>query len=525
MNIQTSEIQEAFVDSSARKRNRDIQWEYLIVAGLIMLFANGRYAVAPAAWIAPALFVRYMRQSRTRASLVLGYLVLVLVWAFQFRGMAPLPGIWYWVLSAGYAIPLFVTVLVDQRLAPRLGGFRATLVLPTAWVACEYLVTRFSPYSSWSSIAYSQADNLILLQVLSLAGMSGLTFLIAWTAGVINWAWESGFEFRRLRAGLVVFVAVLVGTAVFGAIRLRQSPAGHTVRIASLSAAEVQLFPDADFERRAYSNQLTPTELELVRERCELLNSDLLARSEREARAGSKLVFWGETNAVALPADEERLISRAQDLARRYGCYLGLGLGVWHPGDPRPLENLLVMIAPPGKVEWRYRKARPVPPGELRISKLGDGRLRFVNTPFGQVGGAICFDMDFPLLLRQAGEGRADILIVPSNDWRAIDPWHTKMATYRAIEQGFNLVRHASGGLSLAIDAYGRRLAAMDHYDSPDRVMVSFVPTRRVATPYTRIGDLFAFVCMAGLAFLLVGAISRALSKPAPNRSPRGSDQ
>jgi apolipoprotein N-acyltransferase len=36
------------------------------------------------------------------------------------------------------------------------------------------------------------------------------------------------------------------------------------------------------------------------------------------------------------------------------------------------------------------------------------------------------------------------MLLDPSNDWPAIDPWHTQMASFRAIEQGVILVRHAS---------------------------------------------------------------------------------
>ncbi len=514
MNTQTSEIRETHSGGRAPEGNRGLHWEWLVAATVVMLFANGRYTVAPAAWIAPALLVRYLRQSRTLASAALGYFILIFVWAFQFRGMAPVPGVWYWVLSAGYAIPLFLPFFLDQRLSPRLGGFRATLVLPAAWVICDYLVIRYSPYSSWGSIAYSQADNLILLQILSLVGITGMTFLIAWTASVINWVWETGLDFRRLRTGLLVFLAVIAGVIAFGAVRLALPPAGRTVRISSLSAADIELFPNADVERRARTNQLTQAEMAVVRGNCDLINADLLARSEREAQAGSRLIFWGETNAIALPPDDERLIARAQDLARRHSAYLGLGLGVWHPGDDRPLENKLVMITPEAKVAWHYRKARPVPPGELRISKLGDGRLRFLDTPFGRVGGAICFDMDFPLLLRQAGRDSVDILVVPSNDWPAIDPWHTQMATYRAIEQGFNLVRQVSHGLSLAVDARGRRIAAMDHYDSPDRVLVAFVPTRRVPTLYTRIGDVFAFICMGALGFLLVWAL-----KPTKNEA------
>jgi apolipoprotein N-acyltransferase len=83
------------------------------------------------------------------------------------------------------------------------------------------------------------------------------------------------------------------------------------------------------------------------------------------------------------------------------------------------------------------------------------------------------------------------------------------MATFRAVEQGVNLVRHTSHGLSLAVDYQGRVLGAMDHYAASDRDFVVQVPTRGVRTIYARVGDLFAWMCTAGLAFLAILPFAR----------------
>ncbi len=132
----------------------------------------------------------------------------------------------------------------------------------------------------------------------------------------------------------------------------------------------------------------------------------------------------------------------------------------------------------------------------------GDGKLRALETPYGRLSSIICFDGDFPQLLAQAGALRADIVLDPSNDWRAIDPWHTQRASFRAIEQGVNLVRQTSHGLSAAFDYQGRRLSSMDHFQAADYVMVSEVPTRGVHTIYSVLGDWFAWFCAA--AFLVL---------------------
>ena len=39
--------------------------------------------------------------------------------------------------------------------------------------------------------------------------MSGLTFLVSWFPAVVNWAWDNGFEWRRVRAGVITFIVVL----------------------------------------------------------------------------------------------------------------------------------------------------------------------------------------------------------------------------------------------------------------------------------------------------------------------------
>jgi apolipoprotein N-acyltransferase len=56
----------------------------------------------------------------------------------------------------------------------------------------------------------------------------------------------------------------------------------------------------------------------------------------------------------------------------------------------------------------------------------------------------------------------ADVMLVPSNDWPEIDPIHTQAITFRAIENGYSLVRQTSYGLAMTVDYEGNVLAAVD---------------------------------------------------------------
>ncbi len=69
------------------------------------------------------------------------------------------------------------------------------------------------------------------------------------------------------------------------------------------------------------------------------------------------------------------------------------------------------------------------------------------------------------------------------------------------------MVRHASNGLSLAADFQGRVRGLMGHYQTPgERQLVAEVPTKGVRTVYSRIGDIFSWLALVGLAGLALVA-------------------
>jgi apolipoprotein N-acyltransferase len=139
----------------------------------------------------------------------------------------------------------------------------------------------------------------------------------------------------------------------------------------------------------------------------------------------------------------------------------------------------------------------------------GDGDLRTDPTSSGNITAAICMDLDHPGLIRQAGRAKADILLAPSSDWKEIDPIHTHMAAFRAVENGFSLVRSTNEGLSAAFDYQGRMLASVDHFSSHAAPLVSYVPTKGVRTVYSVIGDASAWLCAAALAWFIMRVVLR----------------
>jgi apolipoprotein N-acyltransferase len=244
------------------------------------------------------------------------------------------------------------------------------------------------------------------------------------------------------------------------------------------------------------------------------LREDTLALTLREARAGARVVFWSENAVPTLAPEVADGVGRADVLAgaaliaAETGAYVGAAMDVIHPRPVRT-ENLLTLVGPGGGVELEFHKAHPVFPVEAAVTVGKSEVMSVAATPVGRISAAICHDFDFHRLFFDAGRAGAELVLDPSWDWDAIFPVHSHMARFRAIEQGFALVRGVKEGHALACDALGRIVASVDDRGRGNGVMVASVPVGHAATLYTRLGDALAWACLAALGALAVAAASR----------------
>ena len=99
-------------------------------------------------------------------------------------------------------------------------------------------------------------------------------------------------------------------------------------------------------------------------------------------------------------------------------------------------------------------------------------------------------------------------MLVPAFD-TGITTIHTPMAAFRAVENGFSLVRATGEGVSAAYDYQGRVLSTMNYFSSPKAAMVAHVPTLGTRTIYSVVGDLFALLCVTGLVIIVGWVVFR----------------
>lgn len=509
--MQTTVIQSAepskHVAAQGTRRSAALRpWLAFAAGAVLLLFANGRNSIPIAAWLAPVFLLRFVRLQPCRVWIPALYTVCIFTHVFAFRGMIPIPGVLYYIFLAIGGVLALVPYLADRWLAPRLPAFAAALVFPCVWVMLDFAVS-FGPSGTWGSPAYSQFGVLPLLQILSVTGLSGIVFLFGWFAATSNWVWEKGLANRGARQGAFVCFGAIAAVLLLGGARIVFfPPAAPLVRVAALSTRPLAAKLPGAIGARIYAGTATLADVPVARQWDAAVQSDLLARSEREAEAGAKIVFWSEGAAPVWKADEAGFLKRGSELASKYKIYLGMSLGVWSIGPKPNAENKIALIEPSGQIAWQYTKLRPTPGPEKVNSIPGDGKVHVIETPYGRVGAFICYDGDFPQVAAMAGRLNASLMLDPASDWRAIDPWHTQMASFRAIEQGFNLIRATAKGLSAAYDYEGRQLASGDYFRTSDYALVAEVPVSGVRTFYSIAGDWFSWLCMVCFLFLVVRA-------------------
>lgn len=173
----------------------------------------------------------------------------------------------------------------------------------------------------------------------------------------------------------------------------------------------------------------------------------LLRLTEQAARAGAALIVHPEmatsgycwhSRAEVAPFVEPLpgpTTERFAQLARRFGCYIVLGLPEVAPATG-VFYNSAALVGPQGLLGV-YRKTHSFI-AEPKWAKDGDADLPVFDTPLGRIGIMICMDADFVEPARLLALAGADLIAFPTNWLDDKCPSATWMA--RAYENGVPIV-------------------------------------------------------------------------------------
>lgn len=482
--------------------------------GLVLVFlAGGDQPVWLAVWLAPVFLLRFFRSNGAFKALLITLPLLAAVELVADKGMTPFPSfkILLAVTVMGAAFSL-LPYLLDRILSRHLPVLLRIFFFPSLAITIPFVLGSFG---TWGAKA-NGIDDLAMLQLVSVTGISGISFLIYWTATVANEIWEKKSNRKAVMKLGVAFLAVLTLVYAFGMIRLRLAYQPERSMLAAGMGSDPFLRDELmkAFPVLVQADPNQPEKMEAVRNSMKKRFHEMVSASMALAASGFELVVWSEAAVMIFEEDERSLIESAAGEAREKKVYLGISAAVYQnksrsnqPGLQPLFKNKLILISPRGNKEWEYGKSILVPGMEAAITIPGDRRMKTSGAPI-KITGAICYELDFPVHIRQAAMQHADMLLAPANDWEAIKNIHARMARLRAIENGISMLRPATGGVSIAVDPFGRILSQVDAYICKNAPLTASIPIGPVATIYSRLGNYFNWLCLIlALTCLTMGII------------------
>ncbi len=489
---------------------------WLAAGFLLLLFSNGFHMVPVAAWLGPIFMLRFLRGAKPLAGLIIGYLANAVVFFFQWFPAFQDAGIMFSVYTAVFGLLVYLPYVADRLIFPRVKGFLSTLVFPTAWVVVEYLLHLYLPLGTFFNLAYTQNTNLPLLQLMSVTGLWGVSFLVTWFAAVMNYLWDHGFDWKKSSRGVAAYALILTVVLMGGGLRLALSrPTADTVQVSVLTTnLDGEPLPDAETKEydMLVKGTLPEAEKQAIKDKMDAMNADLFGRAKTQARAGSKIITFSEFNVQALSEDEQRVLNEAKALAREEQIYLVFPFELTEPDlnkrkDPMIFQvNKSVMITPDGEIAYQYVKHNLLIGPEQEHTERGERKILSIDTPYGRLASVICLDMEYPDFMRLAAQQNVDIVFSGAIDGTTAtkgNPLHSIMASYRTVESGFSLARAGYYGQNIAADYQGRIIGAANHYTAGDRTVTARLPMKGIKTIYGMVGDFFPLTACALLVFFI----------------------
>jgi len=483
-----------------------IDYLYLIIGVVFYTFISWRWNMVLAAWISPIFLMRFFRNQKKFWPTLIALPLLFIGTYLKMRNGWNIAVMVQLVIALLYPI-LFVMIplYLDRFVTKRYTSLLSTLVYPSVMVLFEFLMG-LTLMGSLFGVGISQFKLGAFIQLSSITGIWGLSFLICWTASIINTLWEAGFELqlKKISRPAKIYSVIIIFTILFGAFRLAVvDPSAPTVKVAAISVEHPQDYWSAIVDKKTPASEAVNFLAEFQE-----LENESFRLSEQAANAGAKIIFWAEGNLPYYEDYETEFFNRSKAFAIDHQVYFAPGVVKFYYNS-YVSDNKVVMFDPNGTIAYEYIKTKSW------YETNSDGIIDYIDTPYGRIASTICFDNDFPNFIRAVGKARVDILLIPSFDNIVIKDYHCEAALFRGLENGVSVVRHSNKGASYAIDYLGNVVAYQDFFDTEERLMFADVPTKGVFTLYSVLGDWFFYFDALLLGVIITDFIFRKVKKRA----------
>ncbi len=404
-------------------------------------------------------------------------------------------------------LALYVGIIAGLVRKGEIVGISPLLSFPVLWVGCEYLRSFALTGCPWEILGYSQYRVLPLIQIADITGVYGLSFLIVLAnivlLRIIKGAVMPGHSVYPTKSAALLLL-LLVLTLGYGFMRLNSADRGSPLKVV---LAQGNIPQDVKWNP-AFQESTVATYEKLTRQAC---------------AGGSDLVVWPESALPFYFQGGGKYSNRVKSLATGFKTCMVLGSPAveQRQGLTRYL-NSAFLLAPTGETVGRSDKMHLVPFGEYvplarflpfvnkMVEGIGDFSPGTVITPLdtgkGKIGVLICAEVIFPELSRGYVLAGSRLLVNITNDaWfgRSSAPYqHLSMTVFRAVENRVPLVRAANTGVTAIIDSKGHIRGMTQIFK--EAYLTGEIRLGEGGTLYTRYGDVFAGLCLALSAVIVV---------------------
>lgn len=364
-------------------------------------------------------------------------------------------------------------IIINRSIVLKSKSWISVFAYPVIFTAYEFLLTSFSPDGSAASIAYSQSDFIPVIQIASVTGILGITFLVSFAPSVVALAYQLRNYKMKLFCILLSGGCILFSAAIYGFVRINNHNSGNAIK-AGLVILDEKSHRITDNPELSYEKSIAERYVSEI--------SGL-------AGNGAVLILLPE-RAVNLSRETDTvIINILANSARQNKVCIITGYTNFR-GDKE--RNSGLVINSEGKVVTDYNKVHLIKGLESQFMPGKETGLFKFGTK--DLGIAICKDLDFPGYIREYGKMKISVLCIPAWDFVS-DGWlHSRMAVLRGVENGFSEIRTARKGTLTISDNYGRVNFEADGSSSQRTTLLGFVSLQNINTIYTHLGNWFGFL-------------------------------
>lgn len=383
------------------------------------------------------------------------------------------------------AIIFTILLVLFRYMAFKKEHWAWSFVFASGWTAFEFITSLLSPAGTFDSIAYTQVFNLPMIQIASITGIWGITFLLMLVPVSIALSWHYRKNSKFCLKTIVIPISILILTLIFGLYRLNLPVQGPSVKI-GMASINMSLEELRSRGQQQEAEKIISRYIHCI---------DLLSRS------GAEVILLPEKIIALNLSEQPQILRLLADAARNNQITLIAGLSIQ---DDSKLYNSAYLFSPRGEITLKYDKQHLLPfsEGQYTFGK----ELSIIDTgDKGLWGITICKDMDFEEPSRGYSQRGVNLLFVPALDFKADALLHARIAIIRGVEGNYAVARAAQWGLLSLSSNKGNIIdMASDNADNSDVLLIGEIKLDQGKSIYGELGDWFGYFSEGLFIFLLL---------------------